>query len=148
MAVALAFCGACALGQQSLDEQAVWKLEHVYWDDVKALDLEGYKALWHSDFVGWPFVSAQPVRKDGITNWITAYTSKGMHLESYALEPAASKATGPVVVVYYWATQVWTGKDGRNETFKTRVTHTWVRDDKGWKIIGGMSSPEPKPASN
>ena len=70
---------ATAFGQNSAkDEAQVWELEKAYWEYVKANDLEKYRALWHENFVGWPFVSPAPVRKDHITDWITANTSKGI----------------------------------------------------------------------
>jgi ketosteroid isomerase-like protein len=120
----------------------VWKLEHQYWENVKALDLVSYRALWHTDFLGWPWMSAQPVRKDHITGWITAYTAKGQRLSSYTLEPAASHATGNIAVVYYWLTSDWVDKNGGETRGKMRVTHTWIHDADGWKILGGMSSVE------
>ena len=47
---------ATALGQNSAkDEAQVWELEKAYWEYVKANDLEKYRALWHENFVGWPF---------------------------------------------------------------------------------------------
>ncbi|HKH98867.1 MAG TPA: nuclear transport factor 2 family protein [Candidatus Sulfotelmatobacter sp.] len=141
-AVVLVLCASAGFAQQSTEEQAVWKLEHSYWEYVKALDLKGYLELWHPNFVGWPSVSAQPQRKNHITDWITANTSKGLHLKSYSLEPAASQVTGNIVVVHYWLTSVWADKDGRGEPHTLRVTHTWIKDEKGWQIIGGMSSPE------
>ena len=73
----VAFCAAMpAHSQQSDNEKAVWKLESSYWDDVKALDLDSYRALWHEKFVGWPSVNSHPVRKDHITDWIKAHTDK------------------------------------------------------------------------
>jgi hypothetical protein len=60
------------------DEAQVWNLEKAYWEYVKANDLEKYRALWRENLVGWPFVSPSPVRKDHITDWITANTSKGV----------------------------------------------------------------------
>jgi hypothetical protein len=128
--------------QQSAEEQAVWKLEHSYWEDVKALDLNSYRNLWHPNFVGWPMVSSQPQRKDHITDWITAYTAKGLHLKSYTLEPAASQMTGNVIVVHYWLTYLWTDKNDSGEPHTMRITHTWIRADKTWQIIGGMSAAE------
>ena len=69
---------ATALGQNSAkDEAQVWELEKAYWEYVKANDLEKYRALWHENFVGWPFVSPAPLRKDHITDWITSNTSNG-----------------------------------------------------------------------
>src|SRR6478736_3328025 len=67
------------------DEAKIWGLEKAYWECVKANDLEKYRTLWHEDFVGWPFVSPAPVRKDHITDWITSNTSKGIKLQSYSI---------------------------------------------------------------
>ena len=68
---------ATALGQNSAkDEAQIWELEKAYWQYVKDNDLEKYRALWHENFLGWPFVNPAPVRKDHITDWITANTSK------------------------------------------------------------------------
>lgn len=142
IAVIPLLCAFC-LAQQSADEETVWKLEHSYWEDVKALDLASYRDLWHPNFVGWPSVSPKPVRKDHVTDWITANTSKALHLESYSLERGDSQATENLVVVHYWLTSTWADKDHPGEPHTLRVTHTWIRAGKGWQIIGGMSSPEP-----
>jgi hypothetical protein len=121
---------ATALGQNSgKDETQVWELEKAYWEYVKANDLEKYRTLWHENFVGWPFVSPAPVRKDQITDWITANTSKGITLQSYSIEQLAIQVT--------WADS--TGAEARTD--RIRITHTWFRTHGTWQIIGGMSSP-------
>ncbi len=137
--LALLLAASC-FAQQSADELAVWKLEHSYWENVKALDLPAYRALWHPSFVGWPYVSPKPVRKDHITDWITANTTEGLHLQSYVLEPVEGQATENLVVVHYWLTSIWADKDQRGEPQTSRITHTWLRVGNGWQIIGGMSS--------
>src|SRR5262249_57447637 len=101
---------ATAFGQGATnDESQVWNLEKAYWEYVKANDLEKYRALWHENFLGWPFVNATPVRKDHITDWITANTSKGISLHSYSIEQLAIQVTGKIATNYYridftWAT--------------------------------------------
>ncbi len=142
----LAITGLCAAlpaaAQQSANEQAVWKLETAYWSYVKAADLDGYRTLWHQDFVGWPSSSAQPARKDHITDWITASTEKGLRLQWYSIEPAASQATENIVVTHYWVTAFWSDKTGKGEPPETtRITHTWIKASTGWQIVGGMSCP-------
>ena len=139
-AMLLVSAGLVRAQQQSADEKAVWKLEHDYWEYVKALDIEKYRSLWHPDFVGWPFSSAQPQRKDHITDWMKPYTEKGMRLKTYSIEPAASQATENLVVTYYLLTYHWTDAQGHGEPQTFRVTHTWLRTSEGWKIIGGMSA--------
>ncbi|MGE5346652.1 MAG: nuclear transport factor 2 family protein [Acidithiobacillales bacterium] len=144
LAFAGLFVALSSAGQQSADEQAVWKLESAYWDYVKAVDLDGYRTLWHQNFVGWPSSSSQPARKAHITDWITAYTEKGFRLKWYSIEPAASQATENIVITHYWLTEFWADKAGQGEPPETvRITHTWIKTAAGWQILGGMSTPPP-----
>ena len=144
LAVAALSVARPSAGQQSANEQAVWKLEADYWKYVKAVDLEGYRSLWHRDFVGWPSASSQPARKDHITDWIAAYTDKGLRLQWFSIQPAASQATENIVIVHYWVTSFWADKAGEGEPPATnRITHTWIKTGAGWQILGGMSTPPP-----
>ena len=129
-----------AMAQQSADEQTVWKLEHDYWNYVKAFDLDGYRTLWHKDFTGWPYMSATPVHKDHITDWLTDYKNKGQHVESFVLKPAASRANPNGVVTFYTITEHLLDKNGKAETSTARITHTWIKSGNTWQIISGMSS--------
>ena len=133
--------GPAFAARESPEEQAVWEMEQSYWKYVQAGDLESYRKLWHPKFVGWPNSSARPKKKDQITDWIADYTKKGLHLKSYDLEPAASQATGNLVMTYYWITDRWADKEGKAEGETNRITHTWLRTPAGWQIIGGMSAP-------
>ena len=139
--LALCLSASAVLAKPTPNEQAVWKLENSYWEYVKTNDLEGYRSLWHPNFVGWPSVSAAPAHKDHITDWITDNTSKGRSLESYKLEQAASQATDNVVVTHYWITMKWVDQTGAGKENTTRICHTWIKTPGGWQIIGGMSCP-------
>ena len=132
-----------AFGQDSAkDEAQVWSLEKAYWEYVTANDLEKYRALWHEDFVGWPSVSASPVRKDHVTDWITANTSKGVKLQSYSMEELAIRVTGDIAINHYRIKAVWAGsKPGDSQTQTLRITHTWIRTRDSFQILGGMSAP-------
>jgi ketosteroid isomerase-like protein len=134
---------ATAFTQDSANhEQDIWNLEKTYWEYVKANDLEKYRALWHENFVGWPFVSSAPVQKDHITDWITANTSQGINLKSYSIEQLAIQVTGDVALNYYRIKATWANREGAEvRTDVLRITHTWLRTHSTWQIIGGMSSP-------
>jgi len=128
--------------EQSKDEAEVWSLEKSYWEYAKANDLDKYRALWHEKFVGWPSVSASPVRKDHITDWMTSNTAKGLFLKSYGLEQLAIQVTGDIAVDHYRIRIDWAGsKPVDAKTDVVRITHTWLRHDGKWEIIGGMSAP-------
>jgi ketosteroid isomerase-like protein len=125
------------------NEQALWKLERAYWRYVQDNNLTAYLRQWHKDFVGWPSVSAAPVHKDHITDWITSRTSKGLTFKPGEFKPAALQITDDVAVAYYWMSYKWEAKDGTGEAYTTRVTHTWIKNGEDWQIIGGMSALEP-----
>src|SRR5215472_12101073 len=104
---------AAAFGQNSAkDEAQIWQLEKAYWEYVKTNDLEKYRALWHENFVRWPFVSSAPVRKDHITDWITANTSKGIGLESYSIDQLAIQVKGEIATNYYRISFTWANSAG------------------------------------
>jgi len=124
------------------DEETLWKLEHDYWRYVEANDLAAYSKLWHKHFLGWPSVSAAPVRKDHITDWITSQTSKGLIFEGGGLKPAAVQVTGDMAMVCYRISLKWVDKDGNGPSQTVRITHAWRKTADEWQIIGGMSMPE------
>ena len=134
---------ATAFAQDSAkDEAQVWSWEKAYWESVKGNDLEKYRSLWHENFLGWPFVSSVPVRKDHITDWITANTSKGIKLQSYSIEQLVIQVTGDVALDYYRINATWAnGQDAEVRNDRLRITHTWIRTGGAWQIIGGMSAP-------
>lgn len=141
LALAMACTPIPAFAQQTDNEKAVWKLESSYWEYVKAVDLDHYRDLWSPSFVGWPYSSAQPARKDHITDWITDQTEKGFTMRWFTLQPAASQATENIVVTHYWVTAFWGDKAGHGGPSTSRITHTWIKTPTGWQIIGGMSAP-------
>ncbi len=159
MRLRVLLCWACLLGtaehplsseptspsQGSGDERAVWDLEGAYWRYVENNDLAAYSDLWHKDFLGWPSVSSVPVRKDHITDWITSQTSKGLAFKTVDFKPAGIQVTGDVAFACYWVTFRWVDNDGSGASHTLRITHAWLRSgQKDWRIIGGMSMPEPQ----
>jgi len=124
------------------NQARVWNLEKAYWEYVKANDLEKYRALWHEDFLGWPLVSSTPIRKDHITDWITSNAARGLKLASYSIEQLAIQVSGPVAINHYRVKLNWATSGGAEaRTDALRITHTWIRTNGTWQIIGGMSAP-------
>jgi hypothetical protein len=67
---------------------------------VHANDLQNYRTLWHADFLGWPSLSPEPLRKNHITDWITDHSSKGETL-TYNLERLTTQVTDNFATVTY-----------------------------------------------
>ena len=126
----------------SADEEKVWLLEKAYWQYVKANDLQTYRTLWHTDFLGWPTINAEPVRKEHITDWITTHTTKGETLKSYDLERLTTQVTDNLATMTYRVRLTWADKNRAGQSSTLRVMHTWLRNSGGtWEIISGMSAP-------
>lgn len=125
------------------DAARVWAMEEAYWRYVQSNDLRGYLSQWHADFLGWPSVSAEPLRKDHIPDWIIAHTQKGERLKSYTLERLSIQVTGKVATTTYRVRQTWVDARTADQTSTIRVIHTWLRGDRAdsWQIISGMSAP-------
>ena len=140
--VAVVLAPSLFAAPSSADTEKLWSLEKAYWQYVQANDLQKYRSLWHADFLGWPYVSPEPLRRDHITDWITAQTSKGQSLQSYDLDLLTSQVTGDVATTTYRVRLTWADKAGTGQSSTIRIIHTWVRGAGGtWQIISGMSAP-------
>ena len=141
ISILLALMAAAFAHDSARDEAQVWNLEKAYWEYVKANDLQKYRALWHEDFLGWPYVSSAPTGKGHITDWITANTSKGVKLQSYAIEQLAVHVTGDIAINHYRIKANWaTSGTAKVRTDALRIKHTWIRTHNTWQILGGMSA--------
>jgi ketosteroid isomerase-like protein len=125
----------------SADGDKVWALEKAYWHYVQTDDLNSYRLLWHANFLGWPYMSPEPLRKDHITDWITGYRKSGDTLKSYDLEQLSIQVTGDIATTTYRIHARWSNRSGTERTVVSRIIHTWLRDAAGsWQIISGMSA--------
>lgn len=139
----LCLVGTLAIASaQASSEQEVWNLEHDYWNYVEDNNLTAYAGLWHRNFLGWPAISDTPVGTENITGWIASQSAKGLTFKTVAFKPAKIRVSGDIVVACYWITVAWLDKNGKGEPNTLRITHTWLKDGKEWRIIGGMSMPE------
>jgi ketosteroid isomerase-like protein len=117
----------------------VWSLEDDYWRYVKAGDVEGYRTLWHENFVGWPCHEDRPVGKPSIGRWVEEIRESKATFTSEMTREGA-QAFGDTVVVHYGVTMVRKYPDGRVEGQGqlSKITHTWMRVGNTWQIVGGM----------
>ena len=131
-----------SFAQSPSDAGQVWSQEQAYWQYVQANDLEAYRSLWHPDFLGWPYVSPEPVRKAHITDWMTAHTSNGESYKLNELDRLIIQVTGNYATVTYRVRGAWHDKSGKGDSISMRIIHTWLRGPDGkWQIISGMSAP-------
>jgi ketosteroid isomerase-like protein len=45
-----------------------------------------------------------------------------------------------IVITHYLLNISWNDDEGVEQKRESRITHTWVKEDSSWKILGGMSN--------
>lgn len=122
-------------------EEEAWQMEEQYWAYVQKNDTIAYKKLWHDDFIGYPGFGNGTSDKSKIAIWIPDLHQDSSLTFSYKLYRKAVNPIDDVVIVFYDADEIWTGKENnvvRKETFK--FTHTWKKYGDTWVILGGMAA--------
>ncbi|HZQ68332.1 MAG TPA: nuclear transport factor 2 family protein [Terriglobales bacterium] len=123
------------------EQQAVWEREQAYCRHMQNNDLEGYMSLWDEQFAGWPQHDAAPVTKSDIRQEVANEIKAG---EKQTCNSALKRVNvlGDVAATFYVLEIFTVHKDGSKLSSKYRITHTWRKSGKDWKIIAGMSSLE------
>jgi ketosteroid isomerase-like protein len=121
-------------------QMEVWNEELNYFRYLQAKDLRSFMSLWDDNFVGWPDYSEHPLGKADIESGVAEeFRGAQPHAQPIPLpEPESIVVFGDVAVTYYF----WPEADGASAN-KYRVTHTWRKGRKGWRIIGGMDCAAP-----
>ena len=121
------------------DQAKVWQVEESYWKVVAAGDVEGYGALFHKDFIGWPCTSETPKGMKNSSAWVEEIRDNNWKL-TYDLRPEAVQLFDNVAVVHYAAEYVFDYGNGtrRGAGDWRKFTHTWLKDGSRWLLIGGM----------
>jgi len=121
------------------EQKAVWQVEETYWRVVASGNPEGYSALFHKDFIGWPCTSETPKGTTNSATWVEEIRDNNWTL-NYQLRPEAVHLFGDVAVIHYAAEYVFDYGDGtkKGEGDWRKFTHTWKQYDGNWLLIGGM----------
>jgi ketosteroid isomerase-like protein len=124
---------------RSQDEQTIWSLEEAYFAHYAKGETEALEGLWHADFTGWPSESPEPVRKSSASQSVRDFLARAQ-IVSFTLRPMAIAIRGEVAITHYFLDLRVKDPDGGIVDSSVRITHTWLREDGKWKVLGGMSS--------
>lgn len=137
--VLMAFAAPAFAQEMDSAQKEVWQMEETYWRDIKAGDEAHYLTLWHENFLGWPYYQPGPVDRTELAKGIHKKFTGTRTLE-YEISSKSVHVTGNVGVALYAVKSIYADREGKKQTDHLRITHTWLKTDSGWKILGGMSA--------
>ena len=125
--------------RQSEDEQTLWSLENNYFEHLAKEELEALESFYHADFIGWPSHSPEPVGRS-VGRQSLEELLADTEVLSIQVRPLAIVIRGDVAVTHCFVDMQQEDAEGEASWSSYRVTHTWLREDGRWKILGGMSA--------
>jgi hypothetical protein len=119
-------------------EGEIWSLEETYFANLYKANYEGVLALVHSQFLGWPGALPQPIDRAESARFMKQLVPKPTSC-TFRIERAGIRLLGAIALTQY-IIHVHCGDPAvLTKTQSSRITHTWVKDSAGWKLLGGMS---------
>jgi hypothetical protein len=117
----------------------IWKLENAWYaHHCDGMPEKAY-ALLHDNFLGWPSVDSDVVSKEGLIVFIT---DEDQGIESCEFEignPSGIQIIGDTAVNHYRVQFKGRNRDGSEFIEALHVSHTWIKEDLQWKLLGGTA---------
>ncbi len=131
----IVFWGFQAFGAEwSEAQKEIWNLEKKYWECIKNADVETYKNLLHDNVISMRSRDYSPNNKPEEIELIRRWVGYDV-LKSYEIRPLAIQLFDNVAMVYF--NYKYTGNKFSDSG---RVTHTWMKQNNTWYLIGLMEA--------
>jgi ketosteroid isomerase-like protein len=119
-------------------EEEIWALEETYLAYHRDANHERILPMWHDRFLGWPDLEPQPADKKAVTRRLERRYPEPASW-TFTIERAGIRVTGNVAINFYTVHFLEKDDAGQEQKESRRITHTWIKGNAGWKILGGMS---------
>ena len=124
-------------GRNTMEEE-IWKLEEAYFTNLYRADYEGVLALVHPQFLGWPGKLPKPIGREESAQFMKKLIPRPTPC-TIRIERAGLQRSGDAALTQYTLHVNCPEASGTSRTQSSRITHTWVRQEGQWKLLGGMS---------
>jgi hypothetical protein len=121
-----------------LIQEEIWTLEAAYFVNLYKANYEKVIAVVNNQFLGWPDSLPLPIDKEDSARFMKQLIP-GPTPCTLKIERAGIRVVGEVALTQYKLHVNCNGTDGTEKTQSSRITHTWVKEDGCWKLLGGMS---------
>ena len=126
--------------QESADlETHIWALEDAYVTAYRNADHDSILALMHDRFLGWPDSERRPTAYRLVSGFLREkYGTPGTW--DFRIDRAGIRILGNAAITHYVLIATANDVDDSSQAQTTLITHTWIREESDWKILGGMSN--------
>lgn len=138
--VALAAPTISAPADKAAAQAEIWAKEQSIYAARGRGDISVYLSNTATDYLAWPPLRAKPEGNTGLDK--TGRELKGKNQEKLAMRFTGFAMNGDTAIIYY-DTHRTQRSDGTPADEWFEVTHTWVREDGQWKVLGGMARTKP-----
>lgn len=133
-------CGsALETKDRRVDEEIIWDLEQAYVAGFRDAAHGKVIPMWHKHFLGWPASEVRPADKQAVLAYLKRYASTPGNW-TFEIERSGIQIHGDIAITHF----ILHRRIGYGSSIDTRrsarVTHTWIRENAQWRILGGMSA--------
>ena len=139
MGVHLQASQAGAESHEAPAEAAIWALEEEYVACFRDATHGKAISMWHDRFLGWPSSEARPADKTAVVQYLKRNASRPAAW-SFEIEKAGIRVYRNVAITHFIIHRTYNPASEPKRTISSRVTHTWIKENSKWKILGGMSA--------
>ena len=119
-------------------EETIWALEVAYFTNLYKADYDGVLAVVHKRFLGWPGGLPNPIDGEESARFMRQLVP-GPTSCTLDFDRAGIRVQKDVALTQYVLHVHCNDSGGSPKTQSSRITHTWVKEDSRWKLLGGMS---------
>jgi ketosteroid isomerase-like protein len=137
-------CQQKELKMDAQEAELIWEREEACAAAMRDGDAEGMISFVHEQFQGWPSPASPFVNRDGLLDFVkNDIAAAGAY--SFSMERTGIRVFGNFAINFLIYRANGKNRDGTEFEETARWTHTWIKEDSGWKILGGMSNDIEKP---
>jgi hypothetical protein len=120
------------------EEEEIWALEHAYFSNLYKADYDGVLTLVHKQFLGWPDGLFEPIDYNESAGFMRQLVT-GPSPCTITIDRKGIRVRGDIALTQYVLHATCSTPNGTAQTKSSDITHTWVKEGSGWKLLGGMS---------
>jgi hypothetical protein len=125
-------------GVKDTPDDTIWAQEQSYFVNLYKANYAEVVALYDEQFLGWPNGLKQPIGLEESSRFMKQLIPNPTSC-TIRIDRAGIRLTGTTALTQYTLYVDCKDPSGVITTKTSRITHTWIKKGKAWKLLGGMS---------